>query len=96
MSVLNNQRFLFYFHFLQFPVKKLRTLIVEFQKLTLLNCDIPSQIEETKAVIDEMCDISSNVISLVACRMHKVLVKITQYFSKNPSLTSQQEKGLQM
>ena len=62
----------------------------------LLNCDIPSQIEETKAVIDEMCDISSNVISLVACRMHKVLVKITQYFSKNPSLTSQQEKGLQM
>ena len=56
VNFLKTPKFLFYVHFLQDLVDKLRPLSLEFQKSELLACHVPRKLEETKAVIDAMCD----------------------------------------
>ena len=54
---LKTPNFLFYLHFFQDIVEKLRPLSLQFQRNDLLVCHVPRKIEETKAVVDVLQDV---------------------------------------
>ena len=60
---LKTPNFLFYVQSFQDIVEKLQPLSLEFQKEELRVCHVPSKVEETKAMVDVLYDVSGEIYS---------------------------------